>query len=206
MGLTDHTGVVLAGGTSRRFVDGDKALATVGGEPLVRRVVDRLAEATGDPVVVAVRTAGQRDSVGTALADTTARIRFVRDDGGFEGPLAGVVAAVERVETGWTALVACDMPLLDPDTIEWLAGIDGEADAVVPVADQPQPLQAVYRTPAIADAIGDLPYSGGLSVLLDELSVTYVDVADAPAEVGIKRSLTNVNTVADLETIADGSP
>lgn len=206
MGLTDHTGVVLAGGTSRRFAVGDKTLATIEGVPLVVRVVDRLAAATGPPVVVSVRTDDQRNDVESALSGVGTRTTFARDHGEFEGPLAGVVAAVDSVETGRTVLVACDMPLLDPGLIEWLAGIGGEseADAVVPVARRPQPLQAVYRTAAIRTAVTDLPRSGGLSALLDGLSVKYVDIAAAPEAVAAERSLTNVNTVADLEWARGG--
>jgi molybdopterin-guanine dinucleotide biosynthesis protein A len=57
---TGVAGVVLAGGRSTRFDDGDKALATVEGTSMLARVVHRLGAVT-DVVVVNCRP-GQREA------------------------------------------------------------------------------------------------------------------------------------------------
>lgn len=49
--MTDHSGVVLAGGRSRRFGEGDKALAELDGEQMVVRVVDRVTTEVEDVAV-----------------------------------------------------------------------------------------------------------------------------------------------------------
>ena len=80
------TGVVLAGGLSRRMGGGDKGLLELAGKPMLRHVIDRLTpqvstiiiNANGDP---------QRFSAFAlpVVADTVE---------GFVGPLAGVLAGM----------------------------------------------------------------------------------------------------------------
>lgn len=49
--MTGRTGVVLAGGHSRRFGPEEKVLAELDGDPLVARVIDRVAT-VGEEVIV----------------------------------------------------------------------------------------------------------------------------------------------------------
>jgi molybdopterin-guanine dinucleotide biosynthesis protein A len=63
------------------------------------------------------------------------------------GPLAGLCAGLERIETSWVFAVAADMPGLLPEIIEQLAACRKTYQAVVPVVDGfPQPLTAFYAT------------------------------------------------------------
>jgi molybdopterin-guanine dinucleotide biosynthesis protein A len=110
-------GVVLAGGESRRFGDGSKALATLDGDPLIARVARAVREATGAPPTVAVRGPAGRRTLSTVLPDAT----FVEDAPGFEGPLAGVAGAARATTAPWLFVCGCDMPLLSAPAVEWLA-------------------------------------------------------------------------------------
>jgi molybdopterin-guanine dinucleotide biosynthesis protein A len=199
------TGVVLAGGESRRFEDGDKALATLAGETFLERVLGALAEATTEPPVVAVRTEAQRDRFASTLSSAH-DVRFVLD-GTLTGPVAGLVAAAEAASTPWLFAVGCDMPLLDSDavarTCDLATGPDGcQPDAVVPESGgYHEPLHAVYRRSAVRNSREGLSGGDGFRVLLGELDeVRYVDTTTLPAVV--RRSLRNVNTVSELERIA----
>src|SRR5262245_13088152 len=60
------SGVVLAAGSSRRM-GRNKLLLELSGQPLVRRVVGRAAEAGLDPILVVV--GHEADRVGAALGD-----------------------------------------------------------------------------------------------------------------------------------------
>ncbi|WP_049925894.1 molybdenum cofactor guanylyltransferase [Halopiger goleimassiliensis] len=144
-------GLVVAGGFSTRFGDRDKALARIGDEPLVRRVVGRLARVTA-PVVVNCRPA-QVDPFRDALAGH-ADVRFSVDRVPDRGPVAGVHAGLAAIDREYAAVVPCDMPFVDPDLLEVLAerarGHDG---ALVRLTDgYRQPFQAVYRTDAMRAA------------------------------------------------------
>lgn len=190
-------GVVLAGGRSRRFGDGWKALATLDGEPLVGRVASALEEATGRPAVVAARTARRAGAMAAVLEEPT----FVEDAPGFEGPLAGVVGAARAVEEPYLFVAGCDMPLLSAAAVEWMAGRARRADAVAVVSGVAQPTHALYRRAAVLGTARDLQGDAGVRSLLSALpAVRRLPVA-AGAGVDLSLSLTNVNTRAELRAL-----
>lgn len=118
------TGVVLAGGRSRRFDGGDKALATIAGDPILARVVNALGAVAVD-VVVNCRQ-DQRDAYRTALEGATIEPRFAIDERPDEGPLIGLDTALRDVDTPFVVLASCDLPALDPDLLGALLGeLDG---------------------------------------------------------------------------------
>lgn len=190
--VQDGRAVVLAGGDSERFGDLDKALAAVGGAPMLQRVVDAVRAGTGAPPVVAVADAERRDRY-EAVVDTAT---FAIDVPDHQGPLGGLAAAIERVGAARVFVCACDMPYLDPGAIAWLAARG--AEAVVPVADGvAQPLHAWYRRSPLVAALG--PNVKRLRDLLDSLDVKYVPVSATPPDVPLATSLRNVNTPSDLK-------
>lgn len=198
------TGVVLAGGYSRRFGETDKALARVGGRPLLARVVARLSEAAG-PVVVNCR-ADQREAFEAALAPTSASVRFAEDPATDRGPLFGFRVALGRVETERCLLTTCDAPFLDPRLLADLAGRLGDATEAAGVGTPDggvQPVQAAYRTDPAEAACDDLLQSGErrLSALFDRLAARTVPADEASGDV--TRSLVDVDTPADRERAAE---
>lgn len=199
------TGVVLAGGNSRRFEDGEKALATLDGETLVERVVSELTRATEQTPLVAVRTEAQRDRLSRTLSPAW-DVRFVLDEE-LTGPLAGVLSACETASTRWLFTVGCDMPLLDASAItgtyERVTRTAGcHLDALLPVCrGQYEPLHAVYRRSAVLECRERLSTGDGFDALLDGLTdVEYVDISNLPR--AVQTSVTNVNTVSELERVA----
>lgn len=112
------TGLLLAGGLSRRMGGGDKSLCPLAGRPLLQHVIDRLRSqvhalvlnANGDPARFA------RFGL-PVVADT------VPD---FAGPLAGVLAgldwaAANRPDCPFIVSVATDAPFLPGDLVARLA-------------------------------------------------------------------------------------
>lgn len=133
---------VLVGGRSERFGQA-KATYPVDGIPWAMHVASRLAS---DPASVAV--------VGKAAPAGLHGVRFVADQDGVEGPLAGVLAAVgdrlARVGPGCFVIASCD--LVRPEAA-WLdplvASHDAETDleiAAYRADDLWQPFPMVVHT------------------------------------------------------------
>ena len=132
------SGILLAGGASTRMGT-DKALLAVGGLALATRVARLLAEAC-DEVIVA---SGDGERLGWL------GLLQVADSVPSAGPLAGIVAGLERARHPLAAVVAIDMPFASPALLRLLAARWGGEDAVVPVTGRgPEPLHAVYATAA----------------------------------------------------------
>ncbi|MFB6308112.1 MAG: molybdenum cofactor guanylyltransferase [Haloarculaceae archaeon] len=196
----DLTPVVLAGGGSTRFADGDKALAEIGGQPMLARVVARTRAMTHERTMVAVNTSERAQRYRTALADWTAAVGFVTDLDDFAGPMAGLAAAVERAGTEWLFVCGCDQPFVSSALVERLADhVTDDVEIVVPATDgETHPLGALYRRTAVERALADLPRSVGLHRLFDELHTATVEITGAE-----RRALENVNTVAALQRARD---
>lgn len=140
-GLRECSGVVLAGGASRRM-GRDKALLRVAGEPLWRRQVKVLRAAGAEPVAI-VRRDGQR------VLDR--EILHLRDAWEDAGPMAGLEVALSEMEGRWVAVLAVDMPGIEAAWFKWLHGFCGPGrGAVVRHAGGSEPLAAIYPREARA--------------------------------------------------------
>lgn len=140
------TGVVLAGGKSTRF-GSDKASALLRGRPLLQWVLDAVGAASAAVVVVKAR--------GQVLPafDCAVPCLVVEDIYEAQGPLAGLVAGFERVQTPLAFATSCDSPLLAPALVSRLAALADEADVVCPeVGGRRQPLAAIHRPAACLPA------------------------------------------------------
>ena len=133
-------GVVLCGGRSARM-GVDKATIIFEGMTLLDRALARL-DSVCDPVLIAA---------GDLPLTITGRHR-VRDAVAGAGPLAGLVAALRASPHRLLAVVAVDLPWIDPMLIRMLAARIGDHDvAVCETRRGIEPLHAVYST-AILDA------------------------------------------------------
>lgn len=117
----DVTGLVLAGGASRRFGE-DKARYLVDGASMIERVVRAVSE-----VVHPVRI-----SIGGDTEPFQLELEHVRDLTPDAGPLGGLQAGLRRGERRWLLVVACDLPFLTSDVLTSLLDArTSEADATV---------------------------------------------------------------------------
>ena len=135
-------GAILAGGRSTRMGCRNKALAELGGRPLIRHVIDRLRPQV-DAMAVSVETdIPEFNALGISqLADPAP---------GHRGPLGGLLAAL-RYFAGthdWVLLTPCDAPLLPPDLAARLHATAREASApaaVVQWAGELQPTFSIWN-------------------------------------------------------------
>jgi molybdenum cofactor guanylyltransferase len=183
------SGLVLCGGRSTRMGT-DKAWIDVGGEPLVVRTARLLAE-VADPVLLAPGTPGRLGDLGYPE---------VADEEEDRGPLAGLVAGLRASPHEVAAVVAVDLPWLNPGLLAFLAGLWGDEDAVVPVTAQgPQPLHAIYARTALP-ALGEELAAGrlGLRAALSRLRTRTVEEREWRTLDPSGRFAQNLNTPEDL--------
>jgi len=198
------TAVVVAGGRSTRFGEADKAVADLGGVPMVRRVADRLVD-TVDALVVNCR-ADQRAAIEEALADYPLPVRYAVDPDPDEGPMAGIRTGLRSVESEYAFVCACDMPFVDPAVVDLLAERAQGHDAAVPKLDDGwyQTTHAVYRAGAMADACDRALARDDHKILapLEDLDWVVVDEAAVRAR-GSVETFENLNTRAEFERAAE---
>ncbi|MGD8385826.1 MAG: molybdenum cofactor guanylyltransferase [Desulfobacteraceae bacterium] len=131
---TSLSGVVLAGGRSRRYGK-NKALVTLEGVSLIERVC-RVLKLVADPVILSTNDPELFQFLG---------LPTVRDIIPGLGPLSGIHAGLSVMPGEAALFVACDMPNLNAELIRFMAASRKDADAVVPrVAGLPEPLHAIY--------------------------------------------------------------
>jgi molybdenum cofactor guanylyltransferase len=189
----DVSGIILAGGQSRRL-GRDKAVERVGGQPLIRRVIGRIAQASDEVVVVVADQAR-----GKALP-LEAEHRIALDLYPGKGSLGGIFSGLSAARAEWGIVVACDMPFLNLDLLRYMLSLRRGADAVVPVLEgRPEPTHAIY-------AKGCLPYierrlkADDLKIarFFDEVRINYVLETDIARFDPDYLSFFNINTPSDL--------
>ncbi|MFB6195892.1 MAG: molybdenum cofactor guanylyltransferase [Haloplanus sp.] len=200
--MSERTAVVLAGGRSTRFGDADKAVADLAGTPMIRRVVDRTAPAV-DAVVINCR-AEQVSPIRDALRGASLPVTFAEDDYPDEGPMAGMATSLRAVESEYAFVVACDMPFVDADFVDYLFERAAGHDAAVPRPDQWfETTHAVYRADAMAAACEAALEAGEKRVVAPLFDLDFVVVdADEVREHGHPRTFENCNTRTDFEDAA----
>jgi len=129
------SGVVLAAGTSSRFGDGNKLLATVDGEPLVRRSVAPLLAADLHEIVIVVGHEGE--AVREAVADLP--VDIVANEDYAEGQATSVRRGLAAVDGAADAALFAlgDMPDVRAETVDRLveAFAAGAGDPLVAACD-----------------------------------------------------------------------
>ncbi|MGE3072990.1 MAG: molybdenum cofactor guanylyltransferase [Dehalococcoidia bacterium] len=167
---TSISGVVLAGGTSRRF-GSDKASALLAGRPMLQWVVDALGGVAVEIVISAAE--------GQVLPDVTCRvpIRVVTDPVKGQGPLVGMLAGLEASTNETCLVVSCDAPLVQPKLLRGLARrlADRQFEGVIPeVGGRLQALMAAYRRSEVVAVMRGSRDSGNLSVSAAVSKLTHV--------------------------------
>jgi len=182
------TGVVLAGGESRRMGQ-NKALLDVGREKVISTIVGAMSKAGLDVIIAANEQ--------TASAYRMLGRDIVCDRFPGQGPLSGIHAGLHAAKTPWIVVAACDMPFVAPELFRFLkksvekaeAGIaSGNAcQAVIPVEEgRVQPLLAAYHASALP-ALEDSLVGGRLRMTdwLERLQVRYIPEDVLAKETGL---------------------
>ena len=143
---TQLTGLILAGGASRRLGGTDKGLMPVAGRPLVHWVLTALRPQVGGLLISANRNLTTYRELGVpVLSDRRT---------GLLGPLAGIATGMFEASTPWLLVVPCDTPLLPADLGARLAAgltAGGAEIAIAAATGRQHPLHALMPTALAAD-------------------------------------------------------
>jgi molybdenum cofactor guanylyltransferase len=183
------SGIILAGGQSRRM-GRDKALIDFRGRPIIAHVIDTLRALTNDIVVISNRS--------DLYHPWEARV--VPDYDPPCGPLGGIAAGLQAMESELAIVVACDMPFLNVSLLRWLIDQAADYDAVVPrTGEEFEPLHAVYRRTCNHPIVQRI-MQGDRRVISFFADVRLRPIEEAAWRVidPDGRSLVNLNTPGDL--------
>lgn len=192
--LWDVTGVLLAGGKSRRMGQ-DKALLELEGEPLFRRSLNLLHQLCGSVLI-----SGERPDLAPpgvpAIADT------------YPGSsLGGIYTGLEAAPTAWIFVAPCDMPYPNWGIAAALLNarfIQQGVDAVVPYTEcGSEPVFALYHKrcmPIVENMLREEKYR--IREFLRHIPVKHLDCTQHSREG--ERHLLNINTPEDLASLKKG--
>ncbi len=185
---SDITGCILAGGIGRRLGGVDKGLVTLAGRPLIAHVIARFAP----------QVAGLLLSVNRNHATYRQYCPRLVDDsfGDAAGPLAGIAAALQAVDTPWLAIAPCDSPFLPSTLVATLRAaltLHQAEIAVARTADGLQPVFALIAT-HLAPSLANFLAAGGRKTDAWYARHALVEV-DCEME---RAAFMNINTPDDL--------
>jgi molybdopterin-guanine dinucleotide biosynthesis protein A len=188
---------IQAGGESRRM-GRDKALLPFLGQPLILRLLSRLA-GIADEVLVTSNQPEQYRFLGfTPIPDLLPGL----------GALGGLYTALSAAAHPFVAVVACDMPFASAEI--FLAELallrETNADAVIPRSEAgTEPFHAVYRVetclPPVREAI-----EGGkrrADAWFDQVSIRYLDGQEIHPYDPDMLAFFNINTPEELKEAED---
>ena len=178
-------GFILIGGASSRM-GSDKARLELGGSTFVERIAAALSSVTDT-----VRCVGAKEDNPPGLIN-------VPDLFPGWGALGGLHAALAAAGSDWSAVVACDLPLVTRELFTRLAKLRENFDAVVPVQrdGRPQPLCALYRCESCLPKAAALIAEGERRprALIAAVNTRWVTPSDLDDLDGAEHFFWNINT------------
>lgn len=102
------SGVILAGGRGQRFGGQDKGWLRYQGRSLIEHQLERIGPQVAQLLISANRHLPEYRALGIPVLEDSIP--------GFAGPLAGILASLQRMQHDWLLVVSCDSPHL-PDTL-----------------------------------------------------------------------------------------
>jgi molybdopterin-guanine dinucleotide biosynthesis protein A len=193
---TNCCAVILAGGRNSRMQGRNKAFLTIGGRTLLDRLIQTLATAFQEIVLVTrePRLYGQYP------------VQVVEDIFEARSSLTGIHAGLKFAPTDYCFVVPCDAPLLQPRLVQLLLNqIEPGVDAVIPfVAGYYEPLCAIYSKRCLGPIEAHLA-RGDFQIIriFGSINVKKVEEEKIKSIDPQLRSFLNINTPEAYEALKD---
>jgi FdhD protein len=191
------TGVILAGGESRRM-GSDKSLLPFKGARFIDHTYRTMAELF-DEVIIVTNSPALYDAI---------PCRKVPDIYPAQSSLAGIHSGVSHANNETAFVVACDMPFINPQVIKLLCNRSAEGDVVIPVGTHgPEPLHALYSKRCVS-AMEDVLDAGHKRIVgfFPQIEVVEIPTAELSSIDADESSFLNVNTPQEYFSLRDSSP
>jgi len=185
------TGIILAGGKSRRMAGVNKALLNIGNDRIIGRVRDVVLQILPRTILI---TNTPEDYAFLGLP-------MFPDIIPNAGSLGGLYTGLNHCESQFGFLVACDMPFLNPGIIRGMIGLVEDYDVVIPcIHSRLEPLHAIYSKKCIP-FVQDLLLKASLRILdlFDQVKVKKVSEEFLAKFDPEFRFIMNVNSPNDLQ-------
>jgi len=188
------SGVILAGGDSKRFGGITKSNIVVGGASIISGIINIIRDLFDEIIIV---TNNPEEFVDYA------QYLIVRDQFLKAGPLGGVHAALRSASYEAIFAFAGDMPFLKKEFIEEQISIfiNEDYDILVPkIGRNIEPLHAIYRKTLLGDIEKFLTENKNRSLrdFIFEMKTGYFLIQESDES---KKAFTNINSPEDIARI-----
>lgn len=176
------TAIILAGGKSSRM-GRDKAFIKIQGKTIIERIIETLKPLFAEIMIVANEPEKFREL----------NVKVVKDIKPNCGPLSGIHSGLINSKTQLNFVVACDMPFLDSELIEFMCSKVNGYDGVLPIAKgKIEPLHAIYSKsliPLLEEALEGDDFT--LQKILKKANILFLDLQLKVRNINDKEELKN---------------
>jgi molybdopterin-guanine dinucleotide biosynthesis protein A len=195
MKVHNISGVILAGGDSKRFDGIIKARIEIDGKTIISRIIDTIGDIFCEIIIV------------TNKPDEFQEYNTYKIIGDWllnKGPLGGIHTALKESVAEAVFVFAGDMPLLDKEIIAWQIDYynSNECDVLIPQIDNYiEPLHGIYKKTLISileDYLnGDNDYA--IRDFIKKTDVRYMQIEGSEKS---KNAFTNINSPSDISIVS----
>ena len=152
------TALILAGGEGRRLGQKDKGLVELDGRPLISYVLEAISPQVGAVIISANRNLARYHAFGVPVIEDR--------QSNFQGPLAGMAAAITEARTPYLLTLPCDSPFVPPDLAARMYATLQQEQSELCLARDPQRLQPLFAlfSTDLADDLSHSVAAGKLKV------------------------------------------
>jgi len=188
------SGVILAGGASRRFGGITKSNIVVDGEKIISRIINTINDLFSEIIIITNTPSEFQD---------LSRYRVASDHFQNAGPLAGIHSGLILSENDAIFVFAGDMPFLSKEIIEEQTRQFrlNESEVLIPrIGELIEPLHSIYRV-SVLPRMERFLAEGKNRAVRDFLSGLHVDYFILQDSEENRRAFTNINSQWDIDRI-----
>ena len=189
--MINKTLAILAGGKSSRMNYNNKALLKFKEKTFIEHIIH-----AGENFKEVIIVANDKEIY------KRFNLRVVEDIYKGNGPLSGIHSALKNSTTEYVLCVACDMPLVSGELLDYLGSYNEDYDVLVPkYKDRLQPLCSIYSK-SIVDKIEESLINNENKLQKIIMSLNYKVIEDLDNRKFEKEDFLNVNTEVEFEEIS----